>query len=192
MTQLPPSDPLASVAERFKRQRQIERLTQAEIASEIGVTRPLIAHFENRLSRLSFSAGYAFCRRANINPRWLATGNEPQRPFVGPSELGISKADIDAQAVRGVDFLEGYKAILAAPLERWAKAATAPDHSPLLDQVARLRQGCSSVMQPHQLYAEIALRTAQASHCSAVEWAHHREAIIEALDVYVSSIRPLH
>lgn len=119
-----PSDSLAEVAARFKRQRRIERFTQAEIAEEIGVTRSLIAHFEMGLSRLSFAAGYAFCRRANINPRWLATGAEPQRPFVTLTELQVSQADVDAQSVRGVDYLTGYQAVLASPLERWAQAVT--------------------------------------------------------------------
>lgn len=120
-------DPLTSVAARFKRQRQIERFTQAEIAAEAGVTRSLIAHFEGGFSRLSFAAGYAFCRRADINPRWLATGEEPQRPFVQPDELGVDEAEIEAQAVRGVDYLEGYSAVLASPLEQWAASITVDD-----------------------------------------------------------------
>jgi transcriptional regulator with XRE-family HTH domain len=122
-----PLDPLVSVAARFKRQRQIERFTQAEIADDIGVNRSLIAHFEMGISRLSFAAGYAFCRRANINPRWLATGAEPQRPFISPLELGLEDDDVEAQAVRGVDYLTGYDAVLAAPLDQWAKAVTVDD-----------------------------------------------------------------
>lgn len=147
------SDPLVAVAARFKRQRQIERFTQAEIANDIGVTRSLIAHFEMGLSRLSFAAGYAFCRRANINPRWLATGAEPQRPFVPVAELGLSEADVDGQAVRGVDYLAGYEAILAAPLEQWAKTATLDDliGRQLEDGPAGYARRCSDA----QLQAEI-------------------------------------
>lgn len=125
--QLDSRDPLADVASRFKRQRQIERFTQAEIAEVIGVTRALISHFEQGVARLSFAAGYAFCRRADLNPRWLATGAEPQRPFVPLEELRVSEAEVEAQAVRGVDFLTGYSIVLAVPLEKWAKSVTLDD-----------------------------------------------------------------
>lgn len=112
---------LQAVAERFRSERRLERFGQAELAQEIGVTRPTVSNFEYGLARVTFAAGYAFCRRLDINPHWLATGEGQKRPFVEPTELGLKQSDIDRHLQRGVDFLSGYRAVLERPLTAWIK-----------------------------------------------------------------------
>ncbi|MCW5547860.1 MAG: helix-turn-helix transcriptional regulator [Opitutaceae bacterium] len=109
------------LAERFRAERLIGRFGQAELANEIGVTRAAVSNIEYGLAKLSFSAGYAFCRRLDVNPRWLATGKEPKRPFVELSELGVDQASVDQCMRRGVDFLQGYGSVLEKPLAAWVK-----------------------------------------------------------------------
>ncbi len=110
-----------AVAERFRAERVIERFGQDELAREIGVTRPTISNFEYGVSRVSFAAGYAFCRRLDLNSRWLATGEEPRRPFIEARELGIPERELRLRMRPGVDFLTGYGELLQAPIDAWLK-----------------------------------------------------------------------
>lgn len=116
-----------AVADRFRVERLAERFGQSELAEAIGVTRAAVANFEYGKAKVTFAAGFEFCRRLDLNPRWLATGAEPRRPFVAPDELGLAPNVVQGQMRRGVDFLAGYEAVLAKPLEAWAKKNTAED-----------------------------------------------------------------
>jgi transcriptional regulator with XRE-family HTH domain len=111
------------VAERFRSERIIERYGQAELARELGVNRSAISNYEYLAAPVSFAAGLEFCRRLDLNPRWLATGEEPKRPFVDPAELGIEARALRVHMRRGGDFLTGYEAALAKPIAEWVKRA---------------------------------------------------------------------
>lgn len=102
-------------------ERESERFSQQELAEQLGVTRSALSNFEQGRAPLSFTVGYAFCRRLDISPRWLATGEEPKRPFPLESELGIGAAEIQRNCRRGVDFLSGYERVLRRATEAWTK-----------------------------------------------------------------------
>jgi len=155
------SPDLQIVSERFRSERMIERFSQAELAKEIGVTRSTIANFEYGAARVTFAAGFAFCRRLDLNPRWLATGEEPKRPFVEPAELGIEESALRVQMLRGVDFLQGYSAVLAKPLAAWLKKM--PMDQIILRQIeagpaAVARRLSSEQLEAQMLETVVALR----------------------------------
>jgi transcriptional regulator with XRE-family HTH domain len=97
----------------------IQRFGQAELADDIGISRASFSNFEYGAARVTFAAGFAFCRRLDLSPRWLASGEEPKRPFVELAELGLSEDAVKAHCRRGVDYLTGYNAVLSAPLDAW-------------------------------------------------------------------------
>jgi transcriptional regulator with XRE-family HTH domain len=110
-----------AIAERIREERDAERFSQYELAAELGLTRAALASFELARNPLPFSSGWEFCRRLDICPRWLATGQEPRRPCPPPEELGIDPADLKRQMRRGVRFSDGYAALLSEPLEEWVR-----------------------------------------------------------------------
>ena len=118
-SKLPPKE--VAVAERLRMERGAERFTQGELADEIGLTRSVLGNYEYGLARLPFSAGWAFCRRLDLNPRWLATGQEPQRPFVPLPELGLSDTDMRPALAPRVPFVEGYARFVESAMEQWLK-----------------------------------------------------------------------
>lgn len=103
-------------------ERLAERFTQAELASELGLTREGIGNYEYGLAKLPFVVGWAFCQRLDLNPRWLATGEEPQRPFIPAAELGLDEAMLRKASGRTVDFLQGYAVHIAPAMDKWLSA----------------------------------------------------------------------
>ena len=124
-----------AVAERLRMERSAERFTQAELADEIGLTRTVLGNYEYGLARLPFAAGWAFCRRLDLNPRWLATGQEPQRPFVPLAELQVTETDLRPALAPRVAFVDGYERFLRPAVERWLKA------NPPEKRIARAMEG---------------------------------------------------
>ena len=121
-SKLPPQHLI--LAERFRAERLAERFSQAELAAELGLTREGIGNYEYGLAKIPFSVGWAFCQRLDLNPRWLATGKEPQRPFISATELEINEATLEKASARSVDFLRGYASYLRPAIEKWLKTNT--------------------------------------------------------------------
>lgn len=115
------SSALLGVAERLRAEREVERFSQYELAAEIGVTRAALSSFELCENPLPFRVGFEFCRRLEVLPRWLATGEEPKRPFIPLAELNLTQEDLRRYWRRGIDFLTGYEAVLRRPIEVWLK-----------------------------------------------------------------------
>lgn len=107
------------VARRLREEREAGRYSQYELAAELGITRAVLSNFETAQSPVSFRVGYEFCRRLDLFPAWLATGEGPQRPFVPPAELGLTAGALRPAIRRGVDFLTGFDLLLKRPLEQW-------------------------------------------------------------------------
>lgn len=123
------------MADRMRAERETERFSQYELAEQLGVTRSVLSNFEQHQAPLSFAVGFEFCRRLDLSPRWLATGEEPKRPFVAIDELGISATELRQYSRRGVDFLNAYERLLRRPLEVWLK------QNPPEKLVARMMRG---------------------------------------------------
>lgn len=115
----PASEVQRAVSQRLREERETERFTQYELADEIGVTRATLASFEQGHNPVSFAVGFEVCRRLDLSPRWLATGEGPKRPFPPLAELGITPADLRKYARRGVNFISGYEKLLALPIAAW-------------------------------------------------------------------------
>ncbi len=112
---------MREVAGRLRDAREDERFSQYDLAPQLGITRAVLSNIELCQSPLSFRVGMEFCRRLNFLPRWLATGTEPQRPFVPVEELGVEPAVLRRHTRHGVDFLSGYHSVLQRPIEEWLK-----------------------------------------------------------------------
>lgn len=96
----------------------MEKFSQAELALDAGLGRASLSNYEYGITALPFSAGIKLCRRLDLNQGWLATGREPQRPYVPLSELGISA---ESEELYEGTFLDGFNELLAAPLMAWKK-----------------------------------------------------------------------
>lgn len=116
---LPPEQ--LAVIERFRSERELEHFSQYELAKELGVTRTALSSYELHRASVSFRIGWEFCRRLDLNQRWLATGEEPRRPFVPPCELNLSAAEERDMLRRRIDFRTGYLQYLEFRFDRWVK-----------------------------------------------------------------------
>jgi transcriptional regulator with XRE-family HTH domain len=123
------------IAKRLRAEREAGRFSQYELADELGVTRSTLSNFEQFQAPLSFAVGLEFCRRLNLSPRWLATGEEPKRPFASIDELEIAPDELRKRMRRGVDFLSGYDDLLRRPLDAWVR------QNPPDKLVARMMRG---------------------------------------------------
>jgi len=133
----------------MRAERETERFSQYELADELGVTRATLSNFELCQAPVSFAVGFEFCRRLDVSPRWLATGEEPKRPFPPLAELKLTAAGVHKHARRGVDFLTGYNSVLKDPIEAWVKA------NPTEKIVMRVLQGGTGSIAPRFSSAEL-------------------------------------
>ncbi len=86
-SRLPRSE--VEVARRLRAVRLEEDFSVAELARETGITYASLNGYEHGRAPLTFAAGMKICRRLDINERWLATGEEPRRPYVSLEALGV-------------------------------------------------------------------------------------------------------
>jgi transcriptional regulator with XRE-family HTH domain len=99
--------------------RIVARFTQAELSAEIGTTRSALAKYESGRMVIPWSVGWAWCRRLDINLRWLATGEEPQGPYIAPEEMGVDVAALEAASQEGEDFPDAYARLVEKQAEKW-------------------------------------------------------------------------
>ncbi len=85
----PLSDFEREICLRFAAVRRFEKLTQAEVADRLQVSRHQIANIEACRVPLKFWVGMTFCSEFNVNQVWLATGDPPKSPYyeINPSFL---------------------------------------------------------------------------------------------------------
>lgn len=133
----------------MRAERETERFSQYELADELGVTRATLSNFELCQAPVSFAVGFEFCRRLDVSPRWLATGEEPKRPFPPLAELKLTAISIQKHTRRGVDFLNGYDSVLKEPIEAWVKA------NPTEKIVMRMLHGGTGSIAPRFSSAEL-------------------------------------
>ncbi len=91
----PLSDFEREICLRFAQARRFEKLTQAELADRLGVSRHQIANIEACRVPLKFWLGSNFCGELNVNQRWLATGEPPKSPYfqVNPEQIPPPRPD---------------------------------------------------------------------------------------------------
>jgi len=81
----------AAIGARFREAREERDISQATVASAIEQTRDQVAHIEAGRTILRADVAYRFCSFLGLSQRWLATGVEPDFPFVLlPDELPMS------------------------------------------------------------------------------------------------------
>ena len=105
-----------AVALRIREERKLGKFSQAELAFESGIGRASLTHYEYAITAMPFGAGVKFCRRLDLNPIWLATGEEPKRPYIPLTDLGL---DPKIEDLYEGTFLDGYRELLAKPLRKW-------------------------------------------------------------------------
>lgn len=70
----PPARREIEICERLREARARLRLTQAEFAAQIEITRPRLASYEECRVSLRFDLALRICRQFIISEKWLATG----------------------------------------------------------------------------------------------------------------------
>ena len=124
----------AAVAVRAREERILQRFSQAELAEELGLFRAALSNYELGRVNMPFGVGLRICRGLDLNPRWLATGAEPKRPFITFEKLHVPEARIWESAVASrCDFHTGYEKFLKAPIEEWL--AKTPMSAIILEQI---------------------------------------------------------
>lgn len=106
-----------------------------------------------------------------------------QHPFVSPTELGVSEADLASVASRRISFYEGYGRLLALPLAAWFKT-----HKPE-DLILRSLQGgpapVARRMGVRQLEIEITNlveRVVKARHHDRLAWISVLRSFLDELE----------
>ena len=81
---LPPMDAEreTAIAGRFREAREDRELSQASLGHTLGLTRDQVANIESGRAVLRYDIGEKFCAFLGVSQRWLATGAEPDFPFV--------------------------------------------------------------------------------------------------------------
>jgi transcriptional regulator with XRE-family HTH domain len=123
LAEMPRTRPLPQreqeVCSRIVQLREDRRVTRAQAARAIGVSRFTLANIERRQSPLRFSTGYNLCLSYNVSLRWLATGDLPKTPFTRILPVLLEKAGA------GALFSNAYDQYLAAPVEARLKQLAA-------------------------------------------------------------------
>lgn len=127
-----------AIAERLRSVRETYRLTQAEIAAELGVQLPTYKRWEQAKNDIPAAAFFALERSRNINPSWLYSGagpvhgqNPPARPIDDDQAEGIA-GKVYRQFGDQMDTLEGRIEALKAAAHRGADRAVA-NHPAVLE-----------------------------------------------------------
>jgi len=71
----------SAICVRVAAYRRFDGRSQEEFAEAIGLTRDQLANIENGRTELRFWQGWKVCKAMNLNQRFLATGQAPERPF---------------------------------------------------------------------------------------------------------------
>ncbi|MFN4296549.1 MAG: helix-turn-helix domain-containing protein [Brevundimonas sp.] len=85
-----------AIAERLRSVRETYRLTQAEMAAELGVQLPTYKRWEQAKNDIPAAAFFALERSRNINPSWLYSGNGPVH---GPRQPAKPIDDDQAESI---------------------------------------------------------------------------------------------
>ena len=81
----------------------------------MGLSRAAISNYEYGLAALPFVVGCQIAQHLGASQRYLATGQEPARPFIPLWDLGVKK---EAMFCFSGTFYEGFKAVLS---EAWLR-----------------------------------------------------------------------
>lgn len=134
-SKLPPEQ--QAIARRLREERNLEKYSQDELAADAGIGRPSLAHYECGITAIPFLAANKLCRRLDLNQQWLATGKEPQRPYVPLPDLQL---DANLETLYSGTFLDGFREVLAKPMRKWIK-----EHPPEVLIDAQIRDGPGKV-----------------------------------------------
>ena len=118
-----------------------EQLTQLELSTAIGTTRSKLAQYECGQIEITWSLGLAWARRLDCNLRWLATGAEPQRPYISPEELGANTSMLD-EFGGFYSFSKAYDLYVKEGADKWHR-----ENPPDEIVVRQLRGGPAPVMR---------------------------------------------
>lgn len=71
-----------TIAARLRRGREARRLSQAEFAKQIGITRERLASYEDGRAPLRTDIALRVCRQFILSEKWLATGKGPMNSLM--------------------------------------------------------------------------------------------------------------
>lgn len=100
-----------AICQRMREVRLATRMQQAAFAETIGVTRSRLASYEHCKAPIRYEVGKQLCFRHNINQRWFATGEEPNRPYFDLSP------NLEFQVAPRALFSEAYEEVLKESIE---------------------------------------------------------------------------
>lgn len=110
---------------RLQHVRERLRLTQAEIADALQVSRESVASYESARVPVSFDFGLKFCQMFRVSEKWLAEGSENFSTFINHDENAPMSVILEPecwQISRGTSYINAWDKSLKGIYERVQRA----------------------------------------------------------------------